>query len=100
MTAQTQRVHKGQVLTDDEVGTEVSRLCSDVRRARDRSGRTGRDVAAAMQIPQATVWRIETGKNQPTFLRFILLALAAGHLVDLNDGTGRPLVPGDSWPWS
>lgn len=91
-------VRKGQPLTDAEVDNEVSRLCADLRQARNASGETTRAVAAAIQVPQATVWRIETGQVQPTFLRFLLLTLAVDHVVDLDDCTQRVLVPCVLWP--
>ena len=97
-TRHTPGVRKGQPLTDAEVDAEVSRLCSDLREARIGSGETTRAVASAIQVPQATVWRIETGQVQPTFLRFLLLTLAADHVVDLDDGTQRPLMPCVLWP--
>lgn len=86
------------MLTDAEVAVEVRRLCYDLRQARDAAGKTGREVAEEAQITQSTVWRIETAQHQPTYLRFILLTLAADHLVDLDDGTGRPLIPLPLWP--
>lgn len=97
-TEQNRAVSSVRRLPDEEVAAEVTRLCGDLRAARHAVGMTTREVAEHARIQQATVWRMETAKNQPTLLRYLLAVLAVGSLVDLDDGTARPIVSMFDWP--
>lgn len=85
-------MHEPAVLTPGTVAAEVTRLCGELRELRVDGHVSTRDAAELAGIPQATLWRMESARHPPTFLRVLCVAFAVGATVDLDDGRGRAPV--------
>jgi transcriptional regulator with XRE-family HTH domain len=78
------------VLGDLEVSAEVQRLGAELRAARETAGLSHRALAAAADVNQGTVFRVERGLTAAGYPTFSRLAEASGVRLELDDGRRRP----------
>jgi transcriptional regulator with XRE-family HTH domain len=88
-----------QVLTEPEVRAELLRLVVELRAAREASSWTTREVAERAGMGAGALWRLEQGRNLPTFLKLSALAEALELLLEVDDGVERPRQPLEAPRW-
>ncbi|WP_395659982.1 helix-turn-helix domain-containing protein [Nocardioides sp.] len=81
------------VLAGGEVDRRRLELTSQLGRLRTEAGLSVRAVADQAGVSTGTLWRIETGRADPRWSTFAMLAGRYGHLVDVLH-PDRPRPPG------
>lgn len=83
-------------MTDTMVGAELGRLVGQLKVERQAIGLSTREAAARAQMNQGTLWRLETARTRPTFLRFARLVDVLGLRIELWRGLA-PARAGQPW---
>lgn len=80
------------VLARAEVADRVAVLTTQLRPMREDLGLSVRHVADLVGVSTATLWRLESGRGDPHWSTFALLAGGYRHMIDL-------VAPGRERPW-